>query len=121
MNFIEDCLYFIFPKICGICGKIGKDHLCEKCLKNMQSSSIFSNRIDDYTKDNTKYFDYHAYIFSYKEIIREKIIQYKFENKAYLSNMFYEFFIKNEKICGFLKKYDIVQTTKNRSATNQYL
>lgn len=123
MDFLEKCLCFIFPKACGICGKIGESYLCEKCFKNIQSSSVYINKIDDYTKDNTKYFDYHSYIFSYKEIIREKIIQYKFENKAYLSNMFCEFFIKNEKICGFLKKYDIiisVPMTKKKIAQRGY-
>ncbi len=108
MNFLEECLCFIFPKACGICEKIEKNYLCLKCLKNIENSNLFCNKIDNCKKDKTKYFDYHAYLFLYKGIIREKIIQYKFENKPYLSNMFCEFFIKNKKICGFLKKYDII-------------
>lgn len=123
MNFLEECLYLIFPKVCGICEKIEKSYVCERCLKNIQNSNIFCNKIDDYTKDYTKYFDYHAYLFSYKEIVREKIIQYKFENRPYLSNMFCEFFIKNKKICGFLKKYDIiisVPMTKKKIAQRGY-
>lgn len=108
MNFLEEMLHFIFPKECGICRKSVNTYLCNECLNNIQNSNMFLNRIENYTKDNTKYFDYHAYVFSYKDLARKKLIQYKFENKAYLANMFCEFFIKNKKICGFFKKYDII-------------
>ena len=50
----------------------------------------------------------HCYIFKYDGIIRQKILQYKFKDKAYLYKMFSEFFVKNEKVCRFLKNYDII-------------
>lgn len=108
MNFLNELLFFIYPKTCEICDKIGKSFLCEKCKGKIEESDVFVNKIINFEKDKTKYFDEQAFIFKYDSIIRKKIIQYKFNNKAYLSEMFSEFFVKNEKICGFLKKYDII-------------
>lgn len=108
MNFLEELLSFIFPKTCGMCNKISQSYLCEKCKQKIEKSDFFLNRIENYENDKTKYFNYHAYLFEYKSPIREKILQYKFNNCAYLSKMFSEFFVKNEKICGFFKKYGII-------------
>ena len=103
MNFLDDLLFFIYPKSCGICKKIKNNFLCEKCERKLKTSELFVNQIIDYEKDRTKYFDEHAFVFKYDSIIRDKIIQYKFNNKAYLSKMFFEFFVKNKKICGQTK------------------
>ena len=108
MNFLKNMLFFIFPKQCEICGEIGNDYICNKCKNRIENSNLYLNKIENYSKDNTKYFDEHAYVFKYNSIIREKIIQYKFKNKAYLGKMFSEFFVKNEKMCGFFEKYDII-------------
>ncbi len=108
MNFLNRLRSFIFPETCGICNHVGNSFLCEKCKNKLENSKLFINTVSKTTKDKTKYFDEQAYIFVYDSIIREKIIQYKFKDKAYLGKMFSEFFVKNEKICGFLKKYDII-------------
>lgn len=109
MNLLNNVLFLVFPPVCGICEKTGKSYLCDSCRKNLQNSNIYLNKKDNYIQDNAKYFDFHYYLFSYESSIREKIIQYKFQNKAYLSNTFFEFFIKNEKLCRFLKMYyDII-------------
>ncbi len=105
---MKGVLYFFFPPVCGICGKIGTSYLCPNCQNQIQNATIFLNQIQDYRKDQTKYFDFHAYLFSYEAPIREKILQYKFEEQGYLVNLFSEFLVKNEKICGFLKNYDII-------------
>ena len=107
MSLLENVLDFIFPPVCAFCGKVGEGNLCQKCRKAITNSSIFANQLDFYS--NQSYFiDEHFYLFSYEEPIREKILQYKFEDKAYLANCIYEFFMNNEKIYGFLKKYDII-------------
>ncbi len=108
MNFFEKALDFIFPPVCGICGKIGKEYLCPKCQKELLESNIFLNKIESYNHEKDNPIKEHFYLFSYSGMIREKILQYKFQNKPYLSNTISEFFIKNEKVCGFLKKYDII-------------
>lgn len=108
MNFLKNMLFFIFPRKCEMCETISKSYICDKCKSKLEKTELYLNRIDDYSKDNTKYFDEHAYIFEYNSIIREKIIEYKFKNKPYLGKMFSEFFVKNEKMCGFFEKYDII-------------
>ncbi len=108
MNFLKNMLFFIFPRKCEMCEIISESYICDKCKSKLEKTELYLNRIDDYSKDNTKYFDEHAYIFEYNSIIREKIIEYKFKNKPYLGKMFSEFFVKNEKMCGFFEKYDII-------------
>ena len=108
MYFLKNMLLFIFLRKCEMCEKISESYICDKCKYEIENSKLYLNKVDDYSKNDTKYFDEHAYIFEYNSIIREKIIQYKFKNRAYLGKMFSEFFIKNEKICGFFKKYDII-------------
>lgn len=108
MNFLKNMLFFIFPRKCEMCETISESYICDKCKSKLEKTELYLNRIDDYSKDNTKYFDEHAYIFEYNSIIREKIIEYKFKNKPYLGKMFSEFFVKNEKLYGFLQKYDII-------------
>lgn len=108
MNFLEEVLSFIFTNECEICGKVSEKYICNKCKEKIEKSKIFLNKIDDYKNDKTKYFGEHAYIFLYDEPIRKKILEYKFYNKPYLSKMFSEFLIKNEKLCRFFEKYDII-------------
>lgn len=108
MNFWKEVLSFIFPPVCGMCGKQAKSYLCEECIKKLEKENKLLNRIESYENNSNSYFAEHCYLFAYEGIMREKILQYKFKNKAYLANMFFEFFVKNEKVCGFLKKYDIM-------------
>ena len=108
MNFLENVFNFIFPPVCGICGKIGDEYLCKQCKDEILHSNIFLNQLDDFQLDPNNPIDEHFYIFFYEGIIREKILLYKFHNQPYLANTFSEFFVKNKKVCGFLKKYDIM-------------
>ena len=105
MNFFKIALDFIFPPTCGICGKTTQNYLCANCKQNLINSKVFLNQLNSY---QNKYINEHFYIFSYEEIIREKILQYKFKEYSYLSNTFCEFFVNNKKLYGFLKKYDII-------------
>lgn len=108
MNFLKNMLFFIFSRKCEMCETISESYICDKCKRKIENSKLYLNKVDDCSKDDTKYFDEHAYIFDYTSLIRKKIIEYKFKNKPYLGKMFSEFFVKNEKMCGFLKKYDII-------------
>ena len=47
-------------------------------------------------------------MFNYKEYIREKIIDYKFNEKPYYYKTFSKIFITNKKMCDILKSYDII-------------
>lgn len=99
-------LDLIYPPVCGICETINKNHLCKQCESNIKKYEI--NEIVSYKGNKDIYFDFQLKTFNYKDIIRDKIIDYKFNEKAYLSKTFEKMILKNEKIYGFLKKYDII-------------
>lgn len=99
-------LDIIYPPTCGICGEINKKYICKKCEIKIKQYEI--NKIENYRKNKNKYFDYQIKLFKYENIIRERIIDYKFREKAYLGETFEKMVIKNQKIYSFLKKYDII-------------
>ena len=103
MNIFKRILDIVYPYKCGICGKINEKSLCNRCylrLKDLQRLKI----IDIYNKNFTELIS----IFEYKGLIRDKILEYKFNDKAYLYNTFVNFLLKNEKVCRKIKKYDII-------------
>ena len=104
MNYLEKIINLIYPNVCGFCDKIYKNNICKKCELSIEKK-ILAN-INYYTND--KYFNKHLYIFKYEGIIREKLIDYKFNDKSYMYKAFGEIMLKNKKIFGFLKNYDII-------------
>lgn len=63
------------------------------------------------------------YIYKYDGIVREKIIQYKFNEKSYLYRTFAQSIINSEKIFGKFDSYDIitfVPISKNRKNERGY-
>lgn len=54
------------------------------------------------------YFDEHMYFFKYEGIIRKMILNYKFNDKAFLYKTFANFLLKNEKLFEILKSYDTI-------------
>lgn len=100
---LKKVLDLLYPPVCGICGKQHDENLCSKCkviIKKIEKGQFFSYK-------NT-YFDKHFYLFLYEGIIREKLIQYKFQNQNYLCDFFVKILLNNEKISGILEKYDII-------------
>ena len=93
----------IYPQVCGICGKINKKALCKKCENQIRKYEIYEIK-----KVKDKYFEYQIKILKYEGIIRERIIDYKFNEKAYLNKSFAKIILNNEKVYRFLKKYDIM-------------
>ena len=91
--------------MCGICGKIDKNSLCNKCKIRLQKNAIC--KIEDY-KNTSSYFDEHIYLFQYNGEIRDTILKYKFNEKSYIYRTFLEFIKNNKKICAQIKKYDII-------------
>lgn len=55
-----------------------------------------------------KYFENHYYIFKYDNLIRNLILDYKFNEKPYLFRSFSEFINKYKKIYLQLENYDII-------------
>ena len=99
MNLINSALDFLFPPTCGICEKMGEGYICKNCYKEIEK--YLYNNIE---KRQENIF----YLLQYKDIIRGKMIEYKFNDKPYLHHMFCEIFIKNKNACEFFKDYDII-------------
>lgn len=100
---LDYILELIYPCTCGICDKICKEALCKKCEIQLKKHEI--NVIKKY---NNKHFDESIHIFKYEDIIRKKLVEYKFQDKSYLYKTFSKIILKNKKVCGNLKKYDII-------------
>jgi len=103
MRIIDNILDLIYSPVCGFCNQICKENLCKKCEIKIKDYEINSIR-----KVKDKYFDEVLYLFKYEDIIRNILIKYKFQNKSYLYKTFSKIILKNKKICGFLKNYDII-------------
>ena len=118
MNIIENILNLIYPPGCGFCNNICKENLCKKCEIKIREYEINSLK-----KVKDRYFDELICLFKYEDIIRSTLIKYKFQNKAYLYKTFSKIILKNKKICGFLKNYDImipVPISKKRRSQRGY-
>lgn len=103
MNFINSALDYFFPPICGMCGEINENYICNNCYENIKK--IKKCVINEY---NNRNFSKHLYIFKYEGIIRNKIIEYKFEDKGYLYKMFAKIILSDKKTYNFIKKYDVI-------------
>lgn len=105
MNLINIVSFLFFPKVCGICEKINKEGICKKCELKIIKSMKKNIDIKD---EKTMFFKKHYFIFEYKGIIREKLIQYKFNNKSYYSDFFNSVLKKYINKNRILEKYDII-------------
>lgn len=103
MNFINGILNLLYPPVCGFCDKINKNAMCTKCSLKIKNSIVC--KIDYYSNKN---FTKHMYIFKYNGIARDKIVQYKFNDKIYIYKSFVNLILKNKKIYSFLENYDII-------------
>lgn len=102
MKILTRVLDLFFPPICGFCGKLNTKYICNECEKIVKLEAI--NKIDSYNKNYNR----HLYIFKYEGIIREKIIDYKFNNKVYLYRTFTEAVLKNKENIKFIEQYDFL-------------
>ena len=114
---LDYILELIYPTKCGFCNKICKDAICRKCEIKLKKYEI------NLVKMSKKYYSKSIHIYKYDGDIRKIIIDYKFNNKPYLYKTFAKIVLKNKKICGFLKNYDIiipVPIHKNRRLKRGY-
>lgn len=114
---LELVLNLFFPPVCGICGKLDDNWLCDKCnceIKSKRKSLILEKK--------NKYYNELAFEFLYEDI-RKLLLQYKFNNKAYLSNTFVKILLQDKILCDKLKLYDIiipVPMSKTKKANRGY-
>ena len=94
----------IFPTTCGICGKIYKESICNKCKKQLDEKVICKKQIKYICGEFVEY----MYMFKYESDMRKILLSYKFNEKNYLYDFFAKIILKNEKMYHFLEKYDIM-------------
>lgn len=110
----ENIKKLIFPPVCGICGKLNENYLCNKCNLALQKEA--GVQVDSYiteTRFKRKHFDEHIYFFQYQGLIRDQIINYKFNDESYkykaISNFILKnFILKESKIFQTLNDYDVI-------------
>ncbi|OKZ57685.1 MAG: hypothetical protein BHV99_00260 [Clostridium sp. 26_21] len=89
--------------MCGICEKESRNSLCFECRKKIQREFKF---ITIYSKKQN--FSEQYYLFQYKNLIRNLILQIKFQRKPYIYKTIEYFLQNNKKYLEKLKKYDII-------------
>lgn len=127
---LDFVLNFLFPPVCGICGKLDKNWICTKCKKRIEKYERFElvktpKRIGEFFRflEDDIYFDELLYCFEYKNLIRKLILKYKFYDYGYLSNLFANVILNNKKINEIIKSYDImipVPMSKNKKRIRGY-
>ena len=125
---LEFVLNFLFPPVCGICGKINKEWLCTNCEKRLERyqkekyiQNFNNNKLKNY--EENRYFDELFYFFEYKNLIRKLLLQYKFSDKSYLANFWVNVILKSKKMNEIFKNYDImipVPMEKNKEQIRGY-
>lgn len=104
-NILEQILNLFYPPVCGICGKLNQNFLCQKCNNTLKNQAKFN--VENFQKKE-KYFKELLYIFKYEGIIRKTILKYKFQEESYLYKTFVNFILKNQKFFEFIKSYDTI-------------
>lgn len=104
MDLLEKILEYIFLPSCGICKKLGEGYLCKNCGKELEKYKLETIECEKINKYIVEKF----YIFKYLGIVRNMIIEYKFNDKPYLYRMFCKIIVEDKKTCEFLKNYDII-------------
>ena len=113
-------LNLIYPPKCGICGKLNKEFLCNKCYKRLESEAKYKKKKNNELEN--EFFE-HIYFFKYEGFIRRIILEYKFQDKSYLYKTIVNFLLKNEKLFEIIKSYDTivpVPISKNRKKERGY-
>lgn len=91
--------------MCAFCGKIDKNYLCKDCESRIKEMAEV--HVEKYNKNNF-YYNEHIYFLKYEGYIREKILSYKFNDKAYYYKTFVNILLNNKKMCEILESYDII-------------
>lgn len=102
-KFFLDRIYNIFfPIKCGYCGEITgtTSYICDNCRKDEEdrinrckycgTKNFNDSRICNKCQKAKIYYDEFIYFKEYKDILKNKMLEYKFYDKKYLKNFFAE-------------------------------
>lgn len=110
MEILKYVLDWIFPPNCEICGKAENSYICGKCGNQLEKFIYYENSKNGKYNNRIKFCqekeEFH--LFRYEGIIREKMISYKFKDKAYIYHLFAEMVLRNQLACEFLNKYNVI-------------
>jgi len=104
LNLIEKIIEQIYPTVCGMCGRLYKESICNKCMKRLEKEIICKVHYKYYSGEFVK----RVYLFKYKDDLRNIFLSYKFNEKNYLYDFFVRIILKNKDLYCFLEKYDII-------------
>lgn len=99
---INGALDFIFPPVCGICGKFADNYLCDECKDKLY---LVSKGICE--KNQSQNNNEHFWLFKYEDI-RNLILKYKFNECSYLYITITELILGNEKAKQILNNADYI-------------
>lgn len=106
--------------MCGICGKLDTNSLCRKCRIQLEKhKQIQTNQ----PKESEEEFQEFMSLFSYEEMIRDLLINYKFKEKPYLAKTLGNFIISQKPIKEKIQAYDLlipVPISKKRKKERGY-
>lgn len=97
---LEKLIEIIFPTSCAICGKLYKKTICPRCYRILKQE-IKINKIKE--RNFTLYF-----ISFYEGKIKNLILQFKFKEKAYLSEFFAELILRDNNLKKIVEEYDFI-------------
>ena len=133
-RFLMQRIYnMFFPIKCGYCGEIAENmrYVCEKCDKKFEleelknrckycGAKLFDkNRICIKCMKEKKYYDEFIYFSEYEDVLKNKMLAYKFNDKKYLKDFFAQELAKY--LCGVQADYIIgVPITKKRLRERGY-
>lgn len=78
--------------------------MCTDCGKQIEKIALSKLEKDNLDAGISEF----MYVFKYDGIVRKLIINYKFNDWAYLYKTFVKIILDNKKICDFIKSYDII-------------
>ncbi|MDO5557813.1 MAG: ComF family protein [Clostridia bacterium] len=93
----------IFPTKCAVCGRIAEKHICAKC--NLNLKKLYRGKTE---KIQNRYYEEIFYLYEYRGNIKRIMLDFKFKDKGYLGDFFFELIKTNKKLYDFFEKYDIV-------------
>lgn len=103
MKLIDRALDFIFPPVCGICGKYEDTYICRECEKRLKAYMNYSIR--EYSNHS---YQKHFWLFRYDEIVRDIILDYKFNEKSYIFLAISKLITSNKESIEFFKEADYI-------------
>ena len=101
----EKILDILFPKCCGICGKLGNT-VCRECVEKLEkyrNNNTRNNQIEVLESTVNTHF-----LYKYEGLVRKILLKYKFDDQSYLFFTLIFLVLNSPETCIFIGDYDIM-------------